>query len=113
MIFRNRELGIEKAFELLEQAAKEKEQQLRSTRSQFSPLMDNLISDAFQKMNQSIDGVESIIKEGGQISHSVFLRLQKDLERDPWKFLGKVALTSWGMGLMLGAYFRKRSRSKK
>ena len=113
MIYRNRKSDLERAFQLLETAAKEKEEELKGTQPRLSPQMVNLISDAFSKMRKSIYNAESLVREGQEISKSIFGKMKKELERDPWKFTGKVALGSFGAGLILGIYCKEKSKEAK
>jgi hypothetical protein len=110
MIYRNRKSDIESAFRLLEEAAKEKEEQIKEASFRLSPLMNNLISTAFDKVNQSISKVEDVIKDGQEVSKSVLFKLQNEVDRDPWKFLGKVAVCSFGIGFVIGIYSRPKPK---
>jgi ElaB/YqjD/DUF883 family membrane-anchored ribosome-binding protein len=97
---------IDKAFRLLEEAAKSKQEEMNNFRPQFSPMMVNLASNAINQMKNSVLRIESVFEDGQRISKMVLQKAQEEIEKNPWTFLGKVAVVGFGVGLILGFHYK-------
>jgi hypothetical protein len=112
MIYRDRKSSIEAAFQKLEDAAKNKEEELKKGMSspQFSPLMEKIASNAVHRMTTTFPFLSHFIQDGENISRQVIQRVRQEADLRPWVFLGKVALCSFGVGLLLGTFYKRPSR---
>src|SRR5947207_47569 len=102
MISRDRKSNIETAFQKLEQAAKDKEEELKHgmISPQFSPLMEKMASNAVQKMTSAFPFLNHVLKDGEEVSRRAISKLQEEANLRPWALVGKVALCSFGVGLI-------------
>src|SRR5438105_3328122 len=115
MIYKRR-ADIHKAFKVLENAIETKEAELKRKfkEPQYPALVNNLVANSFEAVNTSIGKFEDIVSGGQAFVQLVAIKAQKELGRNPWSFVGKVALGSFGLGLILGSRYRNsRSRARK
>jgi hypothetical protein len=115
MIYQRR-ADIHKAFKALEDAIEDKEAELkgRMEQAQIPDFVNNFVSNSFQAMGTSVGNVENFVVNGQAMAEGLIAKAQKEVTVNPWGFLGKVALCSLGLGLILGSRFRNsRSRAKK
>ncbi len=110
MLYNDRK--IEKAFRLLEEAQEKKERELKQP-PQFTPFMEDMVAGAVGKMTKSAYNVKSAIQTGQEKSRAVIDKVERRLYRDPWKFVGQVALWSFAIGFILGAHQRYSSQPRK
>lgn len=104
---------ILKAFKFLEDAAKAKENELKELhQANFSPLMVSLATSALAKINKPFADLRNVLQNAPNFSKSLFAQWRAELEENPLRFLGKVAMSSFGLGLILGRYFNE-SRERK
>ena len=112
MRYEKREAEISRALRLLEEAAQRKEEERNQViHPRFSPLMQNLASNAIEQMKQSYSRIENVVTGGQIIARSVFSEVQKQVEEKPWIFLRNVAIGTFCFGLILGHY-SKNSKPK-
>jgi hypothetical protein len=115
MIYQRR-ADIHRAFKSLEDAIEEKEAELRAKMAQgeYPAFISNFVSNSFQAMSTSVGKADDLYSGGRAVAQLAFTKAQKELDRNPWGFLGKVALCSLGLGLILGSRYRNsRSRARK
>jgi hypothetical protein len=111
-----RRADIHRAFKVLESAIEHKEAEIqqRLGKTDAPTIVNNLVSNSLQAVNSSVGRFEDMVGGGQAAIQLIAVRAQKELERNPWGFLGKVALGSFGLGLILGSRYRNsRSRAKK
>ena len=58
------------------------------------------------------DSVQSVLKESGGILKFGSERIQQEIQQDPWVLLGKVAMGSFGLGLMAARRLTSRKKVK-
>ena len=107
---------IHRAFKTLENAIQSKEAEARQKASQsdYSALVSNLVSHSFQTAGSSIEKIDDLVSSGQAFVQLALIKANKALDRNPWVFVGKVALGSFGIGLILGSRYRNsRSRARK
>ena len=107
MIYKKRESDIQRAIRLLEEAAKLKEEEVKNClKSVFSPRMTNLTSNAQYKIAKSYSRIENVMNGGQELVKSIVGRWQHEALGNPWIFLRKVAMTSFGLGFIVGGYYK-------
>jgi hypothetical protein len=107
---------IHKAFKALEHAIEAKEAELKQNfkKPEYSNVMNNMVSNSMETVGASLGQYQDLLIGGQALFGVVKLKAQKELTRDPWGFVGKVALCSFGLGLIFGSRYRNsRSRVKK
>ena len=115
MIYQRR-ADIHKAFKALEDAIEAKEAEIKDgmTQVQSPEFINQFVSKSFQAMGTSVGSVENFVVSGQAMAQRVVAKAQQEVTLNPWGFLGKVALCSAGLGLILGSRYRNsRSRAKK
>jgi hypothetical protein len=114
MIYKRR-AEIHRAFKVLESAIENKEAEIRQKvkMPEFPAFVDNLVSNSFGAVNASVGRLEGVVGSGLAFAQLVALKAQREIDRNPWSFLGKVALCGFGVGLMFGSRYGSRLGSRK
>jgi len=104
---------IIKAFKFLEDAALAKENEIKEIhQANFSPLMMSLATSALAKINKPFSEIRNVLQNAPAMSKSLFTRWNEEFEANPLQFLSKVAMSSFGLGLILGRYFKESRENK-
>ncbi len=114
MVYQRR-ADIHRAFKVLEEAIESKEAELKAkmVRADYPDFFNNLVSNSMQAVSSSVGRFDDMLVGGQAIGQMLYVRAQKELDRNPWGFLGKVALCSLGLGLILGSRYGSRSRNSR
>lgn len=106
--------AIDRAIQSLEKAHRLKKEEFHSRKVQQGVFSGS--SFFFQPVNSlstSVSQVSGVLKGAEEIFKFFFGRMQQEIERDPWGLLGKVALGSFGVGLLAASYLAAKTKVKK
>jgi hypothetical protein len=71
------------------------------------------MANSFGAVNSSVGRIEDVVSSGLALVQLVGVRAKKELDRNPYSFLGKVALCGFGVGLIFGSRYGSRWNRKR
>ncbi len=103
---------FEEALHLLNEAAREKKEEIQSlVTDRYSQIRD-VLEDAAKKSRKSYrrvkDSAEEWVGEGGENVRELVSDLDDKIHDNPWAYLGGVAVGALLLGLILGSSSRNR-----
>ncbi len=113
MINSPRQHDPKKFFQNLEDHIKSKEEEFKKTPSpSFSNEMGSLVSGEFNKFRRFYPQIDQIVEKGKQAADTVVQSVRQEVKKDPWGFLIKAAIVSFGIGLVVGHHLYKAGDKK-
>ena len=103
---------FEEALHLLNEAAREKKEEIQSlVTDRYSQIRD-VLEDAAKKGRKTYrrtkSDVEDLVGEGGENVRELISELDDKIHENPWAYLGGVAVGTLLLGFILGSSSRNR-----
>lgn len=114
MLYReNKNSAINNALKCLEESQRAKQERTKDAGQSSFLLKDLFASQALNTFEHSDEHLQTVVKESQKIFKSVAVKMQREIDKDPWMFIGKLAVSTFGLGMMLGRRSPLRRRNKK
>ena len=103
---------FEEALHLLNEAAREKKEEIQSLMTDRYSQIRDILEDAAKKSKKTYRRVkteaEDLVGEGGERVSEVISDLDDRVHENPWAYLGGVAVGALLLGFILGSSSRNR-----
>ncbi|GEM_PF-5868248 len=106
--------SIDLAIRSLERAHQLKKEEFKSRKvyqNFFSG--SSFLSQPENSLSMPVSQIQNVIKESEEVLRFFSEKMQQEIKQNPWTFLGKVALGSFGFGLIAARRLTSRTKVEK